>query len=76
MNRTQSIESAIMDLQNALSVPQRLTLGVHDGKLMLCFEDGEPLPNQAHVTVRSAAEEFTAVTIEFVIDGDRIKYGV
>lgn len=47
----------------------------HRGKqLMLCDENGDPLPRQAHINVNTSGDMADEVTVRFIIDGDLVKF--
>lgn len=43
--------------------------------LMLCDENGEPLPNQQEVAAHAEAGGFPTISVRFVVDGKSVKLG-
>ncbi|WP_010339901.1 hypothetical protein [Sphingobium yanoikuyae] len=43
--------------------------------IMICDSEGNPLPNQLHTAIVNGLEERTIITVQFIVDGERIAIG-
>lgn len=74
MSKQEKINTALKELNNAINSENKLVLKPIFGRLLLCYEDGQPLPKQSKLSIRQSADELTYITVEFVIDNDYVSF--
>lgn len=50
----------------------KLTLRIVGRHLLLCDEQGDPLPNQTKVEFSDSVDELPRLVVEFIVDGKNI----
>lgn len=74
MNKYDKISAALKELSNAINAENKLVLRPVNGKLLLCYEDGNPLPKQSKLSIRQSADDLTYINVEFIVDGDHVYF--
>lgn len=57
----------LIKVENAASVPGGRAI-------MLCGDDGTPLPMQTRTVVEAGVDELGTITVTFQIDGEKVRF--